>query len=239
MSDLPITSDNGATPVVINDPITVSNVANVKAGATAATAADEALVVTLSPNSPVPAGSNVIGHVITDTGSTTVVTGNTTVVQPTGTNLHTVVDNFPADADALAQGSATAGQLGALEMGAVTTAVPAYTTGTTRPLSLDTAGNLRTVAQAATATLTQVSVPVTQVTILAANASRKMVIFFNNASINSHIINLSFGATASLTVFTVPILADGVFVMPLPVYTGVITAISQVSTNVLNVTELT
>jgi len=40
-----------------------------------------------------PAGTNVIGHVITDTGSTTVVTGNVTVVQPTGTNLHTVVDS--------------------------------------------------------------------------------------------------------------------------------------------------
>ncbi len=40
-----------------------------------------------------PAGSNVIGHVITDTGSTTAVTGNVTVVQPTGTNLHAVVDS--------------------------------------------------------------------------------------------------------------------------------------------------
>lgn len=40
-----------------------------------------------------PAGTNVIGHVITDSGSTTAVTGNVTVVQPTGTNLHTVVDS--------------------------------------------------------------------------------------------------------------------------------------------------
>lgn len=43
-----------------------------------------------------PAGTNVIGHVITDSGSTTVITSNVTVVQPTGTNLHTTVDNFPA-----------------------------------------------------------------------------------------------------------------------------------------------
>jgi hypothetical protein len=41
----------------------------------------------------IDAGSAVIGHVITDSGSTTAVTGNVTVVQPTGTNLHTVVDN--------------------------------------------------------------------------------------------------------------------------------------------------
>src|ERR1700690_819544 len=38
------------------------------------------------------ASSAVIGHVITDTGSTTAVTGNVTVVQPTGTNLHVVND---------------------------------------------------------------------------------------------------------------------------------------------------
>lgn len=41
----------------------------------------------------VAAGSAVIGHVITDTGSTTAVTGNVTVVQPTGTNLHVVTDS--------------------------------------------------------------------------------------------------------------------------------------------------
>ncbi len=43
-------------------------------------------------NAALPAGTNVIGHVIADTGSTTAVTGNVTVVQPTGTNLHAVLD---------------------------------------------------------------------------------------------------------------------------------------------------
>lgn len=38
------------------------------------------------------ASAAVIGHVIADTGSTTAVTGNVTVVQPTGTNLHVVND---------------------------------------------------------------------------------------------------------------------------------------------------
>jgi hypothetical protein len=38
------------------------------------------------------ASSAVIGHVITDTGSTTAVTGNVTVVQTTGTSLHAVLD---------------------------------------------------------------------------------------------------------------------------------------------------
>lgn len=67
----------------------------------------------------------------------------TTTVPVSGT---IAVSNFPADADALAQGSTTAGQLGALEMGAVTTAAPAYTTGQTSPLSIDTSGNLRVAA---------------------------------------------------------------------------------------------
>lgn len=52
--------------------------------------------VTLSSDSTgqvkLAAGSAVIGHVITDTGSTTAVTGNVTVVQPTGTSLHAVLD---------------------------------------------------------------------------------------------------------------------------------------------------
>lgn len=44
----------------------------------------------------------------------------------------------------LAQGSTTAGQVGPLVQGAVTTSAPTYVTGQTSPLSLDTAGNLRT-----------------------------------------------------------------------------------------------
>lgn len=82
--------------------------------------------------------------------TTVPVSGTVTVVQPTGTNLHAVIDNFPADADALAQGSTTAGQLGALVMGAVTTAAPSYTTGQTDPLSLTPAGALRTDSSATT-----------------------------------------------------------------------------------------
>lgn len=84
--------------------------------------------------SPVP----ISGTVTANAG-----TGNFTVVQSSGANLHVNVDNFPADADALAQGSTTLGQLGALVMGAVTTNAPSYTTAQTNPLSLDTSGLLR------------------------------------------------------------------------------------------------
>jgi hypothetical protein len=44
------------------------------------------------------AGTNVIGHVIADSGSTTAVTGNVTAVQATGSNLHVAVDSAPSTA---------------------------------------------------------------------------------------------------------------------------------------------
>jgi hypothetical protein len=71
MADLPITSDAGATPIVVNDPTTTANVANVKAASTASVAADNSLVVALSPNSPVPTGTNNIGVTGVAQGSTT------------------------------------------------------------------------------------------------------------------------------------------------------------------------
>lgn len=104
------------------------------------TAAPTYVTATTNPLSLDTAGNL---RVLTGTGSTTAVTGSVTVVQPTGANLNVAVSNFPADADALAQGSTTTGQLGSLVMGAVTTAAPVYTTAQTSPLSLTTAGALR------------------------------------------------------------------------------------------------
>lgn len=61
-----------------------------------------------------PAGTNVIGHVITDTGSTTAVTGNVTVTQATGTNLHTVLDSgtLTSITNALPAGANLIGKVG-------------------------------------------------------------------------------------------------------------------------------
>ncbi len=72
-------------------PGTTNNVAIISGqnGVAGGTGVDGATVqrVSLATNVALPAGSNVIGHVIADTGSTTAVT------QATGTNLHTVVDS--------------------------------------------------------------------------------------------------------------------------------------------------
>lgn len=58
--------------------------------------------------------------------------------QQTQTTALQIIDNLP-----VAQASTTAGQSGLLAQGAVTTADPAYTTGQTSPLSMDTTGRLR------------------------------------------------------------------------------------------------
>jgi hypothetical protein len=116
------------------------------------------------------------------------------------------VSNFPADADALAQASTTAGQLGALVMGAVTTAAPVYTTATTNPLSIDTAGNLRVVMsnsannnKATVATITRVATSGTAVTLLAANVNRKKLVIRTETGADNYI---AFGSTASATNYT-------------------------------------
>jgi hypothetical protein len=57
-----------------------------------------AVPVSLATLPALTAGSAVIGHVIADSGSTTAVTGNVTVTQATGTNLHAVIDSAPTTA---------------------------------------------------------------------------------------------------------------------------------------------
>src|SRR5258708_1424914 len=85
-------------------------------------------VVVSSITAALPAGANVIGHVIDDSGSTTAVTGNVTVTQGTGTNLHVDVDT------ALPAGSNVIGHVindaGAASIGTVRTE-PLTSCGTT------------------------------------------------------------------------------------------------------------
>lgn len=64
----------------------------------------------------------------------------------------TSVDQTGA-AGSVGQGSTTAGQSGVLSMGAVTSAVPSYTTAQTNPISLTTAGLLRVLSSMVASTL--------------------------------------------------------------------------------------
>ncbi len=92
--------------------------------------------VTLATDVALPAGTNVLGHVITDTGSTTAVTGTVTISG--------VVTEATLDAALIAQEATTSGIKGLTAFGAVTTAAPTYTTAKSDALSLQTNGSLRT-----------------------------------------------------------------------------------------------
>jgi hypothetical protein len=75
-------------------------------------------------------------------------------VRTTAPNFTTEVANAAGTtinpAEDYAQGSTTSGENGVLAQGATTTAAPTYTTATTNPLSLTTAGALRTDSSATT-----------------------------------------------------------------------------------------
>ena len=73
----------------------------------------------------------------TESGAWNITNISGTISLPTGAATSA---NQPT---AASQGSTTSGQTGNLQMGAVTTSAPSYTTGQTDPLSLDTSGNLR------------------------------------------------------------------------------------------------
>jgi hypothetical protein len=150
------------------------------------------------------------------------------------------VSNFPADADALAQGSTTSGQLGALVMGAVTTAAPTYTTATTNPLSIDTAGNLRVTVSNATAsnkasaaTITRIATSTTAVTVLASNANRKKLVIRTETGTHNYV---AFGSTATATNYTYDLGSDAT--LEDIVWTGSVSIIRASGTGTVQVTEL-
>lgn len=94
------------------------------------------------------------GHqrVITGTGSTTAVTGNVTVVQPTGTNLHVVVDSLPlttSTSGTLTNNTAapTSDNLGVLPAIA-NAANPTWTEGDQVLLSVNLSGDQRVIINA-------------------------------------------------------------------------------------------
>jgi len=85
--------------------------------------------------------------IVTNSPAVTVTSG--TVTANIGTSGSLALDATVAKLNS-AQGSTTSGETGPLVQGAVTTAAPTYTTAQTSPLSLTTAGALRTDASAST-----------------------------------------------------------------------------------------
>jgi hypothetical protein len=103
----------------------------------------QVLPITAGPVTPGAAAvnSNLIGGQF-NTILPTLTTGQQSAIQLDSSGR--LIVSIGLDSDALAQGSTTSGQLGALVMGAVTTAPPSYTTAQTNSLSLTINGDLRT-----------------------------------------------------------------------------------------------
>lgn len=155
------------------------------------------------------AGASVIGHVITDTGSTTAVTGTVTisgtVTANAGTNLNTSLLALESGGNlativtntnnlSLAQASTTSGQKGNLILGAVTTAAPSYTTAQSDPLSLTTTGALRVDGSAVTQPVSLTSTTITGTVAVTESGTWNVGLSSGINAIGS-ITNTSFAAT--------------------------------------------
>lgn len=116
---------------------------------------DRAMTITEA----LPPGTNTIGNISNISGTVSLPTGaSSSALQASGnSSLTTIATN--TGALVLSQGSTTSGQTGALTLGAVTTAAPSYSTGQTDPISITTAGALRTDSSAVTQPVSQSTTP--------------------------------------------------------------------------------
>lgn len=170
-------------------------------------------------------------------GSTQPVSGTVTVVQPTGTNLHVVVDSSALPSGAATSALQTTGNstlatisgqlpptLGPNASGASLSVVQA--TGTTFSVSQSTS---------TTGTLSPVALSTSSQTLLASNAARKGFIVYND-SLN--FLYVAFAATASTSAFSAKLQAGASYTSD-TLYTGIITGISSAATGSARVTEFT
>lgn len=89
---------------------------------------------------------------------------------------------------------------------------------------------------ATTGTVTSVAGSATSVTLLAANTSRAGAVIFNDSTVA---LAVALAATASLTAYTVSIPAQGIYELPAPGYTGIVSGIWATATGSARITELT
>ncbi len=88
----------------------------------------------------------------------------------------------------------------------------------------------------ATSTLVSVPASITSVVLRAANAARRQIIIVNNGTKS---LFLAFAATATVSAFTLPLAANGIYESPVNGYTGVISGIWSAVNGSALVTEIT
>ena len=102
--------------------------------------------------------------------------------------------------------------------------------------SVDLSGAQRvTGGQTGTATLSNVAASAASVSLLAANTSRKGVIIVNDGNKTLYV---KYGATASLTSFTVLMPSNSYWEMPWPIFTGALDGIWNTANGSARITEL-
>lgn len=104
--------------------------------------------------------------------------------------------------------------------------------GVTQPVSGTVTATFPT---STTPTLSSVAGSASSVTILAANANRRVATVFNDSTSTLY---LKYGSSASTSSFTVLLTANAYYELPQPVYTGILTGIWLVATGNARVTEV-
>lgn len=121
---------------------------------------------------------------------------------------------------------------------------PAYgegPAGTQIPIAVDSSGKLILSAstapsQAQTATLTQVASSATTVVLVAANTNRKGLYIYNDSTA---ILYVAFAGTASTSVYSFQLPAQGFYEMPAPIFVKTISGIWTAANGNAILTELT
>lgn len=257
-----------ATPVPVSGTVAVSNFPAIQTIAISQTGTNNDVEVV---NGAGAAAVNIQdgGNSITVDGTVAVsnfpatqpVSGTVTVVQPTGTNLHVVVDSAPTTSVTqgtspwVVSGTVTA-NLGTIDGAATEATLATRLADATFTSRINTQGQktmaastpvviasdqsaiavTSTPAASVTSAVTRVATANTSHQLVASNAARKGLIFYNDSTSQQFI---KFGTTASQTDFTLRMSTQDYYELPQPVYSGRIDVLGTNSNGAIQVTELT
>jgi hypothetical protein len=256
---MPVVILGSPGPILITDGI---NIAAVKPASTPASSADPALVVALSPGSPMPPPASLPLPTGAATQTTLAavlaeldVALSTRASQTTLASVLTAVNTTAAatasiatETDvALSTRAADTTLTGGTAKTRVTdgTNTAAVKAASTAPIATDPAlvvsispNSGLTVAPvtSSTATVSSVSGSASSVQLLALNTSRKNATFFNESTATLY---LKLGTSASVTSYTAQVPPNGYYELPSAVYTGRIDGIWSSAAGAVRITELT
>lgn len=185
-----------------------------------------------------PLSLTTAGALRTDSsGSTQPVSGTVTVVQPTGTNLHVVVDSSALPAGAATAALQTSGNATLTTIsGQLPAALGPQSTAASLSIVPATGAVFATTAATSTVgTITSVAGSASTGVLLASNTGRKGATLYNDGLA---ILYVAMAATASTTAFTYK-LQPGSGIEVAFSYTGVISGISSAALGSTRITEFT